>query len=183
MEFSEVVRGRRAVRSYRSMAVEPKLIQSLIDLAVQAPSAMNLQPWTFTVIAGAARIEEYATHAKQYFLAHEDVPNTMRARLEAPNYNIFHGAPVLVLVVATSDTEQAREDCCLVAQTLLLAARDAGLGSCWVGFGRSWLNLPETRAMLKLPRGYRVVAPIAIGYPVEWPPIHGRKTPEIHWFD
>ena len=183
MEFTQVVRGRRAVRNYRPTSVERTLVESLIELAVQAPSSMNLQPWAFTVIAGVTRIEEYATLAKQYFLAHEDVPNTMRAMLEAPDYNIFHGAPALVLVIAKVDTAQAREDCCLAAQTLMLAARDCGLGSCWVGFGRSWLNRPEARAMLKLPHGSRVVAPIVLGYPVEWPPCHGRTVPDIHWFD
>jgi len=64
---------------------------------------------------------------------------------------------------------------------VLLAARDVGLGSCWVGFSRSWLNLPETRAMLKLPARYRVVAPIVMGFPAEWPPPHGRTPPELHW--
>ena len=88
---------------------------------------------------------------------------------------------MLVLVLAKTDTEQAREDCCLAAQTLMLAAADAELGSCWVGFGRPWLNRPETRALLKLPRGYRVVAPIVMGYPVEWPPPHGRMAAEVHW--
>jgi len=50
-----------------------------------------------------------------------------------------------------------------------------------VGFSRSWLNLPETRAMLKLPARYRVVAPIVMGFPAEWPPPHGRTPPELHW--
>ncbi len=108
-------------------------------------------------------------------------PTTVRAELETAGYSLFHHAPVLVLVLAKVDTDQAREDCCLAAQTLMLAARDAGLGSCWVGFSRGWLNVPETRAMLKLPPRYRVVAPIVMGVPLEWPPTHGRMSPEIHW--
>lgn len=181
MEFTQVVRDRRAVRKYLATAVEPAVIEGLIGLAAQAPSAMNLQPWAFAVIADAVRVEEFAASARQYFLAHEDVPNTLRVMLEERDQSIFHHAPVLVLVLARSDSEQAREDCCLAAQTLMLAARDAGLGSCWIGLGRPWLNRPETRAMLKLPRGYRVVAPIVLGYPVEWPAAHGRAAPEIHW--
>jgi len=181
MEFSQVVLGRRAVRHYKADAVPAPLIEQLIELSVHAPSAMNHQPWAFAVTNDPARIDEYATLAKEYYLAHEDVPNPVRAMLEEPGNSIFHHAPVMVLVLARSDTEQAREDCCLAAQTLMLAARDVGLGCCWVGFGRPWLNRPETRAQLKLPRGYRVVAPIVMGYPVEWPPVHGRVTPEIRW--
>jgi len=181
MEFTEAVLGRRAVRHYRATAVPPKLIEDLIGLAVHAPSAMNRQPWAFAIVEGRERLDEFAALAKNHFLAHEDVPNTVRAQLEHPGHDIFHGAPVLVMVLAKADSEQAREDCCLLAQTLMLAARDVGLGSCWVGFSRSWLNLPETRAMLKLPARYRVVAPIVMGFPAEWPPQHGRTPPELHW--
>lgn len=181
MEFPQVVLGRRAVRSYRSDAVPAELIEQIIGLAAHAPSAMNHQPWAFAVTNDAARIDEYATLAKEYYLANEDVPNTVRAQIGTPDHSIFHHAPVLVLVLARSDTDQAREDCCLAAQTLLLAARNVGLGSCWVGFGRPWLNRPETRAQLKLPPGYRVVAPIVMGHPTEWPPVHGRTVPEIRW--
>ncbi|HTU67563.1 MAG TPA: nitroreductase family protein [Steroidobacteraceae bacterium] len=181
MEFVDVVLGRHAVRSYAPTPVPADLIAKLIGLAVHAPSAMNGQPWAFAVANDPQRIDEYASLAKEYYLAHEDVPNTVRAAIEARDHSIFHHAPVLVLVLAKSDTEQAREDCCLAAQTLMLAARDVGLGSCWVGFARPWLNRPETRAQLKLPRGYRVVAPIVMGYPTAWPPAHGRAEPEIRW--
>lgn len=181
MEFAEVVLARRAVRQYKPQAVPAALIEQLIGLSAHAPSAMNQQPWAFAVTHDAARVDEFATLAKEFYLTHEDVPNTVRAHIEDPAHSIFHHAPVLVLVLARQDNEQAREDCCLAAQTLMLAARDVGLGTCWVGFGRPWLNRPETRAQLKLPRGYRVVAPIVMGYPQEWPPVHGRLSPEIRW--
>ena len=142
---------------------------------------MNQQPWAFAVIDDAARVEEFSALAKEYFLAHEEATNTVRALLGEQGQSIFHHAPVLVLVLAKGDSEQSREDCCLAAQTFMLAARDAGLGTCWVGFGKPWLNRPETRTLLKLPRGYRVVAPIVLGHAASWPPEHGRITPEIHW--
>jgi nitroreductase len=30
----------------------------------------------------------------------------------------------------------------------MLAARDEGIGSCWIGFSRPWLNLPSTKQEL-----------------------------------
>jgi nitroreductase len=181
VEFTEVVRGRRAVRQYASTRVAANLLREIIDLAVWAPSAMNRQPWEFAVLDDAARIEEWAASAKEYYLSHEEVTNAVRVQLEDPARSILHHAPALVLVLAKSDTEQAREDCCLAAQTLMLAARNHGLGTCWVGFARPWLNLPETRAMLKLPSHHRVVAPIVVGYPLEWPPVHGRSPAQVRW--
>jgi nitroreductase len=181
MELQQAVLSRRAVRKFLSSPVPADVIEKLIGLAAHAPSSMNRQPWAFAVVDDAARVEELGVSAKEYYLAHEEVPNSVRCELESAGYSIFHRAPVLILVLAKVDTDQAREDCCLAAQTLMLAARDAGLGSCWVGFSRGWLNVPETRAMFKLPPHYRVVAPIVLGFPAEWPPEHGRKAPEIHW--
>jgi nitroreductase len=94
---------------------------------------------------------------------------------------VFYHAPALVLVMAQSAATQAIEDSCLAAQNLLLAARDQGIGSCWIGFARPWLNLPSTKKELALPEGYTVVAPIVLGYPKAWPESHGRKPAEIHW--
>jgi nitroreductase len=94
---------------------------------------------------------------------------------------MFYHAPALVMVLAKSDDAQAREDCCLAAQTLMLAARDAALGTCWVGFSRPWLNLPEIKSELGIGSACHVVAPIVLGYPTSWPESHGRRPPEIHW--
>jgi len=63
----------------------------------------------------------------------------------------------------------------------MLAARNEGLGSCWIGFARPWLDLPATKAELNLPEHYHVVAPIVLGLPKAWPDSHGRKPAEIYW--
>ena len=44
MELMEAIYHRRAVRSFRAAAVDPEILRSLIEAAVQAPSAINLQP-------------------------------------------------------------------------------------------------------------------------------------------
>jgi nitroreductase len=184
MELLTVVRDRRAVREFRPEPIAPELIEQLVGVAVLAPSAMNLQPWEFAVIRDAVRIDEYALRAKQHLLTGSPpLPARAREMLDAPDFSIFYHAPVLLLVLATSADEQAREDCCLAAQTLMLAARDVQLGTCWIGLGRPWLDLPEIKAELGVPRDLHVVAPIVMGYPVAWPHSHGRTAPRIHWID
>lgn len=182
MDFSEVVRQRRAVREYRDVPVDRALIERLIGVAVLAPSAMNLQPWAFAVITGMEQIDECARRAKEHLLTHgSPTSSRMRELLSDAKLSIFYHAPALVLVLARSDESQAKEDCCLAAQTFMLAARDAGLGTCWIGLGRPWLDLAETKTELAIPADYHVVAPIVLGFPKAWPPSHERKPPEIHW--
>jgi nitroreductase len=184
MDFQQVVEGRRAVRQYRDAPLGRELIERLIGTAVLAPSAMNLQPWAFAVLGDAERIDAYARRAKEYLLANPAVlqlPPEELSFITDPQLNIFYHAPALLLVLAKSGEQQAREDCCLAAQTLMLAARAAGLGSCWIGLGRPWLDLPATKAELGIPPHYHVVAPLVLGYPAAWPESHGRSAPEVHW--
>jgi len=184
VDFAEVIKKRRAVREYTTAVVERPEIEALINTAIEAPSAMNLQPWTFAVVLDRMRIDDYARRAKEWLLANParfPFPATARHMLEDPHFTIFYHAPALLLVLAKSSEHQAVEDCCLAAENLMLAARERGLGTCCIGFARPWLNLPETKAELGLPQEYEVVAPIVLGHPVAWPESHGRNPAEIYW--
>ncbi|HUN96680.1 MAG TPA: nitroreductase family protein, partial [Bradyrhizobium sp.] len=87
----------------------------------------------------------------------------------------------LVIILATSDGPWAKEDCCLAAQNFMLAARAHGLGTCWIGLSRPWLDLASTKAELQIPERYRVVAPIILGHPKSWPETHGRNPAQVSW--
>ena len=54
------IRSRRAVRGFLPDPVDPALLRHLIDLAAQAPSGTNMQPWKLRVIGPRtrARLEE-----------------------------------------------------------------------------------------------------------------------------
>jgi nitroreductase len=184
MEFMDVLEQRRAVREYTDAPVERPMIERLINAAILAPSAMNLQPWAFAALLGRERIDQLAERVKDWLLA--NFSDTMygpsiRGMIEDPKYALFHHAPALLMVLAKSSETQAVEDCCLAAENLMLAARDQGIGSCWVGFARPWLNLPEIKHELGLPERFHVVSPIVLGYPKAWPKSHGRTAPEIQW--
>ena len=183
MELKDAITLRRAVRDYTAAAVDRKTIEALLALAVLAPSARNRQPWAFAVLEDRARIDDYARRAQQHLLDTTSAAELgeLRAQLLAPGFSIFYHAPVLLLVLAQSAASQDVEDCCLAAQTLMLAARERELGTCWIGLGRPWLNLPATQAELALPAGCHVVAPIVLGHPARWPEPHGRQPPQIRW--
>jgi nitroreductase len=184
MQLMEVLRSRRAVRNFSSQPVSQSVLEELIQAAVLAPSAMNRQPWAFAVSIDVTFIETMAAEAKSFVLEHfpRSGPEAeLRSMIENADYEIFHHAPALILIFATSGAAQDAEDCCLAAQNLMLAARDKGIGSCWIGLARPWLSQPATMEKLNLPLNYRIVAPIILGYPAEWPESHGRREPVIHW--
>ena len=182
MELMEVLKNRRAVRDFNDTPIERGTIERLIHAAILAPSAMNLQPWAFAVRLGREEVHRLGERAKRHLL--ESFPKVgpeaaLRKMVEDPSYVLFHHAPALVVVLAKSAESQAKEDCCLAAQNLMLAARDEGIGTCWIGLSRPWLNLPSTKAEFGVPPQYEFVAPIILGYPKSWPESHGRNPAEI----
>jgi len=68
MELMDAIKSRRAVREYTDAPVEHSVIERLIEAAILAPSAMNLQPWAFAVLLGREHIEDYAKRAKHWLL-------------------------------------------------------------------------------------------------------------------
>ncbi|MEP7090673.1 MAG: nitroreductase family protein, partial [Nocardioidaceae bacterium] len=50
MEFQDVVRRRRMVRSYADLPVDPAIVDRMLDNAVRAPSAGFTQGWSFLVL-------------------------------------------------------------------------------------------------------------------------------------
>lgn len=186
MDFNEVLKDRRSVRSYRDTALEPSIVQALIDAAILAPSSVDSQPWEFWVVLGREQIDRLSDNAKSWLVekvAHDPTASAVHQRqhLSSPDFSPLYHAPALVLVVAKSYERQTNEDCCLAALSLMLAARNMGIGTCWIGSSRPWFNLPATKKELGIPESDCVVAPIVMGYPEEWPEPSARTQATVHW--
>jgi nitroreductase len=182
MDVVEAIRGRRAVRDYSAALVEPGELAEVVGDAVWAPSGINLQPWCFFVLEDQALLGACSAEAKAHMLAQADTRPELaglKGMLESPDFNIFYNAPALILVCATTGDEMALKDCCLAAQTLMLAAHARGLGTCWIGFAEAWLNTAAAKARLGIPAAFRPVAPLIIGHPKGATPATERRAPDV----
>lgn len=182
MELMEAIRGRRAVRSYTEESISLETLKRLVDAAIQAPSAINAQPWHFTIIRNQAALDRISHAAKSHMLRTTAADGPMREHLDDPHFHIFYHAPALILISAR-DVDWACEDSALAAENLMLAACAEGLGSCWIGFAQRWLETEEGKRAVNLPSGYTPVAPIIVGIPREAAPPVPRKSAAIHWLD
>ena len=142
MELTEAIRKRRSVRRYREEPVSEEVLRELLELACWAPSAENEQPWYFVALT---RPEELQTLQNTMAQVAED----MKAHLEEllPKHprivgqttdflRRLGGAPVCILVFLQRDYGELRdsmlESTAAAIQTLLLAARERELGTCWI---------------------------------------------------
>lgn len=183
MDVLQAIGERRAVRAYTDEVLDRATVERLIHSAVQAPSARDLEPWAFVIFEGRERLRGFSEEAKRVLLRSPEESGfpKMRAMLSDPAFNIFYGAPVLVVICATSAQSQAAEDCCLAAQNLMLAAHAEGVASCPSGFARPWLSLLETRVALGFPQNWIPVFPIILGRTREHPASPGRRPPNLMW--
>jgi nitroreductase len=184
MDARQAIYGRRAVRDYTTEPVDEATLRALIDAAVQAPSAVNQQPWSFSVVRDKSLLARISQEAKAFMLRKTPVAlvsHHFEELLASTAFNVFYNAPALIVISGLAASEWAVEDCALAAQNLMLSATAAGLGSCWIGFAQGWLATPEGKAALELPDDYRPVAPIIVGYPKFVPPPVARNEPRIRW--
>jgi len=123
MEFSEVIHGRRSIRHFQETSVPRAEIEAILEAAIVAPSAGNIQPWRFFVL----RTEEARTR----------LAAVLEQRWAA-------AAPVVIVVCVDPRPCKSRygdrgaqlysiQDTAAATQNMLLTAVERGLASCWIG--------------------------------------------------
>jgi nitroreductase len=186
----EVIYRRRAVRAYRDEKLDEATVRKLLEAAVQAPTAVHLEPWAFVVVQNRATLKGLSDRAKALAVdetAHHDLlkapaaaPSGGRlAMLARPDFNIFYNAGTLIAICGRPLSPYVAADCWLAAENLMLAACALGLGTCPIGFALPVLNTPEAKMELGIPADLAVVAPIIVGVPTGPVAPVPRKPPEI----
>lgn len=199
MTVEEVIRSRRSVRRYQRTPLDRKLIERLIEIAVQAPSASNKQPWRYFVVDSRPTIERMAVvvaAAVEKIVAEIDEQFMDAFRNYGDYFVRFREAPVLIVpifreldvltgLLRPGAEERLREQIrsmeyssgiistSLAIENLMLYAHSIGLGSsCMTG---PLVAVDELRQLLGVPRSWHVACVIALGYPDEAPVAPSRK--------
>jgi nitroreductase len=175
--FQQLVRGRRSVRRYLDRPVEREKVLACLEAARLAPSAENVQPWRFLVIDDPDIRERFAAAAFSGIYKF--------SRFAAK-------APVIILILARPDLLANRVgkhlrkvtfylvDVGIAGGQLSLQAEELGLGTCWIG----WFNGRNTRKFFRIPRRYKIVCLMTLGYYEKKPREKPRKSlTEIIWFN
>jgi len=160
MDAIEVLKTRRSVRAYKAEPVPRRIVEDVIDCGRLAATAVNIQPWEFVAVTEPAMLRKIA---------------------DITDYGKFIAeAPVCVLVLC-AETKYYLEDGSAATENILLAARAHGLGSCWVA-GDKKHYAPDICRLVGVPRGYKLVSLIPIGYPAETAEPAKRPLAEVlHW--
>lgn len=187
-KFRDLVLWRRDVRRFRTDPVDPALVDSLLELATHAPSVGLSQPWRFVKVVSAERRQavgrSFETANACALAGYEGEQRTHYAGLKLAG---LREAPVHLAVFSDEATmtghglgrqtmqETLRYSVVAAIQTLWLGARTEGLGMGWI----SILDPIEVTRALDVPREWKLVAYLCIGWPAE-----EHLDPELerhHW--
>ncbi len=180
------LRSRRSVRRFLPEAVPEAVLARILETAVYAPSAHNLQPSRLAVLRDAGkkqRLADALTDALRADMRAQGADEGAIAARVARSRRRLAEAPVVVLLnldnTARRDPNDPWERHMLVQSVamtglqILLAAHAEGLGGVWV----CWpLYAQEaTRRALHLPPAWAPQGMLFLGYPAEAPAPPRRK--------
>jgi nitroreductase len=174
MEFADVAKGRRAIRSYQDRCVPDSAIEQLLDLARYAPSSMNGQPWHF-VIVKSHKTKKALVGIKNKFCPSEK---------QAYPADFLENAPVVLVVCVDKSRSFGREveNAVLASSHILLGSHSLGLGSVYMSaYMAAEPNLSrEIGRELNIPEGIEPISILPLGYPKESiPPKELRSMKEM----
>lgn len=147
----------RANRSYRRFHEEKPVgvqtLRELVDLARLSPSAANLQPLKYILVADPERNAlVFPTLGWAGYL--KDWPGPQAG--ERPSAYI-------ILLGDTAISKGFGCDHGIAAQSILLGAAEKGLGGCMIGS----VDRARLRTVLDIPERYEILLVLAIGHPKE----------------
>lgn len=160
-EVLKSIKNRRSTRKYKEEQISEEELQALLDAGIQAPSAVNAQPWYFTVVQNKEMINHMSDKSKEVMLKSD---NENIVNIGKNVVNIFYNAPTLIIVSGKKEVSSYSVDCSAAIENMLIAAESIGLGTAWVGLSRFFFTLSDEIKKLKLPDGYEPFYTVAVGY-------------------
>lgn len=162
MEFTEVIRDRYSCKKFDGRAVENEQLEAILEAGRLAPTAKNLQEQRIYVMQSAEAL----------------------AKVDAITPCRYGAATVLVVAFDKTNTfiypgdkhSSGMEDAAIVATHMLLAAKNAGVDSCWL----NRFDPDEAARILGLPENEQVLMLLDLGYaaPGAGPlPNHASRKP------
>ena len=151
-EAYENMMTRRSVRKYLDTPVPAEVIDRIITAGLYAPTGRNMQ----SPIIVAVTDREL-----------RDRLSRMNAAVMGSDGDPFYGAPAVLVVLADRNCRTHVYDGSLVMGNLMLAAHDAGLGSCWIHRAREVFDTDEGREILRglgIEGDYEGIGNCIIGY-------------------
>lgn len=160
MDVFETIKNRRSVRGYKPNPVPDEKLEKILESARLAPSAYNAQDWRFIVIKDLKIREKLARAVNKDFIAQAPI--------------VIAGVSLDPQRIMPSEVPNYAVDLAIAVDHMTLVATREGLGTCWIGA----FPQEDVKKILEIPKKYKVVALISLGFAADEPRPKIRKSLE-----
>lgn len=185
MDLHTAISERRSVRLYENRPIPQEILDRILEAALMAPSAVNLQPWYFVVIQSESAMDKLKTvmatasskilpNLERRFPNHPEVVQDTCRFIDG-----LGGAPTCILAFQLRPDYDKGESTIIQSvsaaiENMLLSAWDQGIGSCWL---TAPLEAGVDQALKEVfaPEKGDLVALITFGYPTKVPRAPKRR--------
>lgn len=169
MQVFDIIKKRRSIRLYTDEAIDEDKLKKLVEAAIWAPSAGNIQAWNILILQREEEIERVKAVSPGMLGNPKALMILCADRRKAYDKGGEVGRDVLCIMDITTAT-----------QNICLEATELGLGSCII---RSF-NQDAVSELLDLPKNISPELVVSLGYPGSIPnPPPRRKIEDtvIRW--
>ena len=175
----ELAKKLKTVRKFKTGNPPLESVLKAIEVAKEAPSGMNAQPWHFLLIESSEKKRKIRRISeKDEIKFYEKMKGKLGEWLHEKGFTwekpFLSDAPYLVLVFTDIRAPFAIQSTWLAIGYLLLALEEEGLGT--VTYTPP--NPREIEKLLNTPEHYRLQTILPIGYPNDDKPKYKRKSLE-----
>ena len=176
-EVIQTIMSRRSIRKYLDKPVEHEKLALIAKCGINAPNAINEQPWAVRVVENPDFIKGTTEIFKK------ENPEQVK---RDPNFkNMYRNAPNIIVVASPKGNSWGLLNAGLMGENMMLAAKSLGLGTCCLGSPIRFLQDNEAckpyLAKLNLPKDYEICYILAVGYPDEAPEAKPRDESKIEF--
>lgn len=151
MNFEELIKARYSCRKFKDTQVEKEKIDKILEAALVAPTACNLQPQKILVLTDKEKIEAL------------NEEKCTRYTFDAPLIFVMCADKSKAWTRKYDNLSSAETDCSIVMTHMMLEATELGLGTTWV----MALNPDIARKVLNIPDNLKILSFMPTGYPAD----------------
>lgn len=180
----DTIAARRSHRAYEATPVTDKQLDALLKACMDAPSAVNRQPWHVSVVRNQALLHEMNAELRAQMMQRE--ASERSPRFADPSFDVFYHAPLVLFLSANPDWRYSALDCGIAVQNIALAAESMGLGSVILGMPRDAFagsRREEFEKALGFLSGEVFQIAIAIGVPADNKDAHPVHEGHVSYID
>ena len=149
MNFEKLITDRYSVRNFRPEHLPQKVVEKILEAGHKAPTGCNYQPQRILVL----NTDESIAKLKECTKCHFNAPTAMlvchnKEESWVRKYDGALSSPVDAVIVATH---------------LMLAAHNAGVGTCWV----MHFDPAAMRKTFHIPDNIEPISLLVMGYPAD----------------